>query len=213
MSRRILAGGLVIVLMAALAGCATESGSSYDPARSTGAGALGGAAVGAALGSIIGAATGSAATGAWVGAAAGGLVGGVGGFLYAQHQNNQIRSAQMAQQSYGYSPSRGNIVAVEQASVSPSRVRPGEPVKMDVTYTVLTPENQPTTATIIREVAVGGRQIVQPYQVTASNPNGTYSDSAQLTLPKDAPRGSYTVVTKVMTDKAMDQRNAMFTVE
>jgi len=211
MSKKVMAGFLVVMFVCALSGCATESG--YDPARSTGAGALGGAAVGAALGSIIGAATGSASTGAWVGAAAGGLVGGVGGFLYAQHQNNQIRNAQMAQQTYGYSPGRGNIVAVEQTAVSPSRVRPGDQVKLDVTYTLLTPENQTSTATIIREVTTGGRQVVQPYQVTATNPNGTYSDTAMLTLPKEAPRGSYMVVTKVMTDRAMDQRSASFTVE
>src|SRR4030043_1631243 len=103
MARKFLVIAMVLIFGAGLAGCATESGY-YDPGRSAGAGALGGAATGAALGAIIGAATGSPATGAWVGAATGAVVGGVGGYLYAQHQNNQTRPAAMAAQTHQYTP-------------------------------------------------------------------------------------------------------------
>ncbi|MBI4795160.1 MAG: hypothetical protein HY790_04850 [Deltaproteobacteria bacterium] len=119
MARKFLVIAMVLIFGAALAGCATESGY-YDPGRSAGAGALGGAATGAALGAIIGAATGAPATGAWVGAAAGGLLGGVGGYLYAEHRNSQMRSAQAAAQSYNYSPDRGALVDVNRVYVNPS---------------------------------------------------------------------------------------------
>ena len=65
MTRKWLAIASVVLLVVSLAGCVTDSGY-YDPARSAGAGALGGAATGAAVGSIIGAASGHAGTGAWV---------------------------------------------------------------------------------------------------------------------------------------------------
>lgn len=212
MVKRLLVCLLVPLLLLSLVGCATDSGY-YDPARSTAAGTLGGAAVGSALGSIIGAAVGHAGTGAWVGAAAGGLLGGVSGYLYAQHQNNQVRNAQAAQQAYNYNPSRGTVISIDQVTVSPQRVRAGSQLSMNTTYTILTPENQTNTVTIFRDVTSGGRQVVQPYQVTASNPNGTFSDTASLTLPKDAPRGSYTVITRVMTDRGGDEKSTFFTVE
>ena len=88
MSRKILTLALVVIFGLSLVGCMEESGY-YSPERSAGAGALGGAATGAALGAIIGAATGSPATGAWIGAASGALVGGVGGYLYAEHQEQR----------------------------------------------------------------------------------------------------------------------------
>jgi hypothetical protein len=202
---------LAVLFLISLVGCATDSGS-YDPARSTAAGTLGGAAVGAALGSIIGAAAGAPGTGAWVGAAAGGLLGGVSGYLYANHQNRQMRNAQAAQQTYGYTPSQGNVLTLEQVSVSPQRLRAGEQLRMDATYTLLTPENQPTSVTIVREVYSGGTQVVQPYQVSATNPNGTFSDSAVLTLPQGSPAGSYTVVTRVMTNRGSAEKTASFSV-
>ena len=188
MARKIVAIAMVFVWLAALGGCATNG--YYDPARSTGAGALGGAVTGAALGSIIGAATGSAATGAWVGAAAGAVAGGVGGYLYAQHMNNQTRSAQAAAQAYNYSPARGNVVDIEKADVTPARARAGQQVNMVMAYTFLTPENAPVSATLGREVRFGGATVGQPYQVQVSNSNGTYVDQVAFTVPNNASPGT-----------------------
>jgi hypothetical protein len=209
MARKILAIALVLILGVTLAGCATDG--YYDPARSAGAGALGGAATGAALGAIIGVATGSPATGAWVGAAAGGLVGAVGGYLYAEHKNSEARSRQAAAQSYGYTASGGNVVAIDNAVVAPSVVGPGQQVNLGMTYTILTPENYPVTVTLYREVRLGGSLVGQPYQTQVSNANGTFADSVAYNTPT-AP-GTYAVVSRVITNVGSAEKISYFTVQ
>jgi len=212
MARRLLALAVIVIFSISLAGCVTESGY-YSPERSAGAGALGGAATGAALGAIIGAATGSPATGAWVGAAAGGLVGAVGGYLYAEHRNSQVRSSQAAAQAYNYNPSQGNMVRIDNAVASPSTVAPGQQVNLGMTYTLLSPSNQPVSVTLVREVRYGGSLVGQPYQTTVSNYNGTFSDSVAYALPGNASRGSYTVTERVVSSYGSDQRDAYFSVQ
>jgi hypothetical protein len=197
-------------LVGSLAGCATNG--YYDPARSTGAGALGGAATGAAVGSIIGAATGSPATGAWVGAAAGGVLGAVGGYLYAEHRNSQARSSQAAAQAYNYTPTQGNVVSIDRVDVNPSRVGAGQQVQLGMTYTILTPDNRPAAVTLVREVRLGGNMVGQPYQTTVNNANGTYSDQVAYSLPGNATRGTYTVTSRINSNYGSDQRDGSFTV-
>jgi hypothetical protein len=211
MNRRWLAMGLAIFLALSLVGCATESGY-YSPGQSAGAGALGGAATGAAIGSIIGAATGSAATGAWVGAAAGGLLGGVGGYLYAEHRNSEIRSAQATAQANNYQ-GQGNMVSVDSVSASPSTVAPGGTVNLGMTYSILTPANAPMSVNLVREVRLNGQMVGTPYQTTVSNANGTYSDNINYALPNNAARGTYTVTSRVMSSAGTSQRDALFTVQ
>ncbi|MBI4644373.1 MAG: hypothetical protein HY743_11775 [Deltaproteobacteria bacterium] len=211
MARKFLVIAMVLIFGAALAGCATESGY-YDPGRSAGAGALGGAATGAALGAIIGAATGAPATGAWVGAAAGGLLGGVGGYLYAEHRNSQMRSAQAAAQSYNYSPDRGALVDVNRVYVNPSQVRPGGQVSLGMDYTILTPNNVPVASTLYREIRLGGATLGQPYQTQVTNSNGTYTDQVNYGLPSNAQPGNYTVISRVMNQYGSAEKVAYFSV-
>jgi hypothetical protein len=212
MSRRILALAMVVIFGMSLAGCQTESGY-YDPGRSAGAGALGGAATGAALGAIIGAATGSAATGAWIGAAAGAAIGGVGGYLYAEHKNNEIRDQQAAAAEYNYQPSQGNVVNIDQASANPSVVGPGQQVNLGIQYTILTPDNVPVSVNLVREVRFQGQMLGQPYQTTVSNANGTFSDSVAYSLPSNASPGNYTVTSRMVSSSGSSQKDANFTVQ
>jgi hypothetical protein len=210
MARKLLTLALVIIFTITIGGCVTESGY-YSPERSAGAGALGGAATGAALGAIIGAATGSPATGAWVGAAAGGLVGAVGGYLYAEHRNSEIRSRAAAAQSYSYSPARGNVVAIDYATVTPAVAGPGQQVNLGMTYTILTPDNYPVTVTLYREVRMGGGLVGQPYQTQVSNANGTFTDSVAYNTPTT--RGTYAVVSRVITNYGSAERVSYFSVQ
>ena len=211
MTRKVLATTLVLIFMTSLFGCATGGGY-YDPGRSTAAGALGGAAAGAALGSIIGAATGSPATGAWVGAATGAIAGGLGGYLYSAHQNKKAYDAHTAARNYNYNPSQGNVVKIDSASVSPSSVNPGQQVNMQMTYTLLNPNNVPTTVTISRQITKDGVAVGQPYQTQVSNSNGTYSDQVGYTLPTNASPGNYTVTSRITSSYGSDQETSSFTV-
>lgn len=211
MARKILAAAMVVILGAALAGCATNG--YYDPARSAGAGALGGAATGAALGAIIGAATGSPATGAWVGAAAGAVAGGLGGYLYAEHRNSQARSAAAAAQAYNYSPAQGTMLNIDRSDVYPGRVRPGQQVNLAMNYTILTPGNQPVSATLYREVRLGGTLVGQPYQTQVTNYNGSYADQVAYRMPSNATPGTYTVVSRLVTGYGSRESTSYFIVE
>ena len=211
MTRKWLAIACVVLFAVSLAGCATESGY-YDPARSAGAGALGGAATGAALGAIIGAASGNAATGAWVGAAAGGVLGGVGGALYASHRNSEISSAQAAAQANNYQ-GQGNVVNVDNVMASPTVARPGQPITLGVNYTILTPDNTPVSATLVREIRYQGNLVGSPYQTTVTNSNGTFQDSVTYSLPNNATPGVYTVITRLQSNYGTSQREASFTVQ
>jgi hypothetical protein len=210
MVRKSLVVGLIFIFIGSLAGCATDG--TYDPGRSAGAGALGGAATGAAIGSIVGAATGHAGTGAWVGAAAGGVAGAVGGYLYAEHRNSQARSSQSAAQAYNYTPTQGNVVSIDRVEVNPSTVRPGQQVQLGMTYTILTPDNQPVAVTLVREVRFGGSTVGQPYQTTVNNANGTYSDQVSYALPGNATPGTYTVTSRINSTYGNAQRDGSFTI-
>ncbi|MBU4448024.1 MAG: hypothetical protein KKD99_05510 [Proteobacteria bacterium] len=201
---------LISIFIGSLAGCATDG--TYDPGRSAGAGALGGAATGAAIGSIVGAATGHAGTGAWVGAAAGGVAGAVGGFLYAEHRSSQARSSQAAAQSYNYTPAQGNVVSIDRVDANPSTVRPGQQVQLGMTYTILTPDNNPVAVTLVREVRFGGSTVGQPYQTTVNNQNGTFTDQVAYSLPGNATRGTYTVTSRINSTYGSTQRDGSFTV-
>jgi len=211
MARKFLVIAMVLIFGAGLAGCATESGY-YDPGRSAGAGALGGAATGAALGAIIGVATGSPATGAWIGAASGAVVGAVGGYLYAEHRNSQMSSAQAAAQSYNYSPAQGSLVDVNRVYVNPTQVRAGQQVNLAMEYTILTPDNAPVSSTLYREIRLGGSTVGQPYQTQVTNSNGTYTDQVNYALPGNAPPGNYTVISRVMNGYGTAEKVAYFNV-
>ncbi len=211
MTRKWLAVACVVLLAVSLAGCVTDSGY-YDPARSAGAGALGGAATGAAIGSIIGAASGHAGTGAWVGAAAGGVLGGVGGAVYAAHRNSEVRSAQAAAQANNYQ-GQGNVVNVDNVVASPSMARPGQQIVLGVDYTILTPDNVPVSATLVREIRYQGNPVGSPYQTTVTNSNGTFQDNVTYSLPNNATPGVYTVITRLQSNYGTSQREASFTVQ
>ena len=210
MVRKSLMVVLICIFIGSLAGCATNG--TYDPARSAGAGALGGAATGAAIGSIVGAGTGHAATGAWVGAAAGGVAGALGGYLYAEHRNSQARSSQAAAQAYNYTPTQGNVVSIDRVDANPSTVGPGQQVQLGMTYTILTPDNQPVAVTLVREVRFGGSTVGQPYQTTVNNANGTYTDQVAYSLPGNATPGTYTVPSRITSTYGNAQRDGNFTV-
>lgn len=210
MVRKSLMVALISILIGFLGGCATNG--TYDPGRSAGAGALGGAATGAAVGSIVGAATGHAGTGAWVGAAAGGVLGAVGGYLYAEHRNSQARSSQAAAQAYNYTPAQGNVVSIDRVEANPSTVGVGQQVQLGMTYTILTPDNQPVAVTLVREVRLGGNMVGQPYQTTVNNANGTYTDQVAYSLPGNATRGTYTVTSRISSSYGSTQRDGNFTV-
>ncbi|MCJ7818575.1 MAG: hypothetical protein MUP25_02000, partial [Syntrophales bacterium] len=144
--------------------------------------------------------------------AAGGVLGGVGGALYASHRNNEIRTGEAAAQANNYQ-GQGNVVSVDRASASPGMARPGQQVNLGVDYTILTPDNQPVSASLVREVRYQGNMMGSPYQTTVTNTNGGYNDNVTYSLPNNATPGVYTVVTRLSSNYGTSQREASFSVQ
>jgi hypothetical protein len=212
MRHKIMAVALVVMMGVALAGCQTQSGY-YDPGASAAGGMLGGAATGAALGAIIGAATGNPGTGAWIGAASGAGVGALGGSIYAREQNLARAQAAPGPPSPGYDPGMGNVVAIDQATVDPPRVQPGGQMMLTMNYRVMTPQNQPVSVQLVREISKDGQMIDQPYQEPRQVQNGSHAARVAYNLPASVPPGSYVATFRIVSSLGSTEKSVPFYVQ
>jgi len=105
------------------------------------------------------------------------------------------------------------VVSVDRATASPGVVGRGQQVMLGVDYTILTPDNAPVSATLMREVRYGGSLVGSPYQTTVTNTNGSYNDTVTYSLPSNATPGVYTVITRLSSNYGTSQRDASFTVQ
>jgi hypothetical protein len=172
---------------------------------------------GAAVGTGAGAATGAVA-GALIGKGAGavilgGLLGGLAGGLIGHYAYDVPRSREETARVYRYHPSEGTILTIENATVYPHAVYPGEVVDLKVTYAVLTPSpDAEVDITEIREITHHGELVGNP-EIRVIRPGGTYSSIVPLHLPPNARRGEYRVKTIVESSSAKDTREIYFTVK
>lgn len=172
-------------------------------------GAATGAGIGAAAGAVLGAVVGEDAKSAVLGGLIGALVGGVVGHYYY----DQKRTGTETENQYGYDPSKGPMLKIEDASVVPQVVSPGGKVDLSLTYAVLTPSTVTQLAlTERREIKYNGTLVGNP-EVNVSRTAGTYTASIPLTLPADAKKGLYIVTFTVKSDKLSDQIQSSFTVK
>jgi hypothetical protein len=172
---------------------------------------------GAAVGAGAGAATGAVA-GALIGKGAGavilgGVLGGLAGGLIGHYAYDVPRSREETARVYGYQPSQGTILTIENATVYPQVVYPGSIVDLKVTYAVLTPSpDMEIDLTEIRQITHDGELVGNP-EVRVIRAGGTYSSTVPLHLPPNARRGEYRVRTTVESSYAKDTRETFFTVE
>ena len=171
-------------------------------------GAAKGAAVGAAAGAVLGAVMGGDAKSAVVGGLIGGLVGGVIGHYYEDQKKTGADTAR----KHNYDPAKGPLLKIEEASVIPQTVGPGDKLEMRMTYAVLTPQEESQMEIIEkREIRLNGELVGNP-EVKVSRKRGTYSSSIPLTLPETAQKGLYVIVSTIQADKLSDTIQTAFTV-
>jgi surface antigen len=203
-SARGTAGALVLVLAAGvpLSGCETAREAVRDRERTAiGAGA------GAAAGGVAGGAIGGDAKGVVVGGLLGALAGGAIGY----YLDRQEQTRAQATQQVAYTPAQGTVLRVEQVGARPERVASGQTVNIETTYTVLTPTEQAVTVRETRELRHDGMLVANPTtQVTRGN--GTFTSALPITLPPDAPRGAYEVLTSVAVGDRVSRGATSFTV-
>ena len=206
--RKITAGVVALSLSASLflAGCATVP----EEQRGKAEGGTIGAAAGAVLGGVIGSQSGNTGKGIVLGA----LLGGLSGALIGDYYYDQKKTSQQTTQTYGYTPSQGTLVRVEQTKVSPSVAKPGERINLESTYAVL---DSRASATIpireVREIRSRAGELIGKPEVQVNREGGTYSSSVPIVLPSDAKKGVYVVTTTVEAGNARDTRESTFTIQ
>lgn len=172
-------------------------------------GAAAGAGIGAVAGSVLGAVIGDSKKSAVLGGLIGTLIGGgVGHYYY-----DQKRTGTETIDQYGYDPSKGPMLRIEDASITPQIVSPGDKVDLRMTYAVLISETATSLNLIEKwEIRNDGILVGNP-EVRVTRAAGTYTASIPLMLPADAKKGFYIVTCTVKSDNVSDELKSSFTVK
>jgi outer membrane lipoprotein SlyB len=200
---RIIASLILLVgSVALLNGCETvERAIKDNPKTAAGAG------VGGAGGALIGGLA-SGGTGAVIGGLAGVLAGGVVGNLLDRQQRTRAATAE----TVAYTEEKGNLVRIEEVSLNPQSIRPGETVNINVQYAIITQRGvEPVRVREIRHIYYQGDLVGNPV-VVIERPNGTYWSTLPIRLPETATPGRYDVVVGVEMNGALDRWETRFTI-
>jgi hypothetical protein len=204
MFRKMVSIIVVLTFFAGLAGCATFGEEHKGATTGAGVGAATGAVAGALLGSK-GAKTEMAILGGLAGALAGGLIG--------HYAYDQKRTKDETAQKYNYNASQGPLLRIEDVSVVPATVKPGDTVEMKMTYALLgVGSGKEAAITETREIRYEGEMYGKP-QINSSRADGTYVTSIPLTLPNDAKKGKYSIISTVQSPYASDSKEVSFQVK
>jgi hypothetical protein len=156
-----------------------------------------GAVLGALLGAAAGAAVASAAGGrAWQGAAAGALAGGVIGFLIGHGQDRVHAGRDAAVRAAGYDPAQGYLLRIDQVRFEPQRVPPGGTATLFVRYTLIGPDPAENLVVHSFKGIKYDSKIVMgegPSTFVVGHGGGVVDTSARITIPAQAPAGTYTI--------------------
>lgn len=154
-------------------------------------GALVGAAAGAASAAITG-------RNPWEGAAVGAVAGAVAGFAIGKRQDKLFGSRDEAVRKLDYDPSQGYVMQVDEISFEPANPGPGDELVMTVRYLVVGPNPKETlTIASLTGVKYDGEFVMGdgPADYEVEHGGGIVQSTITLKLPKDAPNGSYALVT------------------
>ena len=196
--------GLILLVggVALLDGCETLERAIKDNPR-TAAGAGAGGAGGAIIGGLAG-----ATEGAVIGGLAGALAGGVIGNLLDRQQRPRAATAE----TVAYTREKGNLVRIEEVSLNPQAVRPGETVNVNVQYAIVTPAGtDPVRVREVRQIFYQGDLVGNPV-VVVERQDGTYWSTLPIKLPPSATPGRYDVVVGVEMNGTLDRWESRFTV-
>ncbi|GAB4484110.1 MAG: lipoprotein [Thermodesulfovibrionales bacterium] len=203
MMKRIISLLTLIVFATSMAGCA-----SMEEHK----GATTGAAIGAGTGAVAGALMGHKGAKTET-AIIGGLVGALVGGLIGHYAYDVKRDRQETARQYNYQSSTRTLVRIEEVSVTPSYIMPGDEIQLKATYAVLAPaDNADISIKETREIFYRDELLGKP-EITVVRRGGTYVSNVPLTLPRNAKRGAYKLVTTVQAGNELDSRESTFFVE
>jgi outer membrane lipoprotein SlyB len=188
--------------MAFLNGCESiERAIKGNPKTAAGAG------VGGAGGALIGGLA-SGGTGALIGGLTGVLAGGVIGHLL----DRQERTRAATSEAIAYTEEKGNVVRIEEVSLNPQSIRPGETVNVNVQYAIVSRGGtEPIRVREIRHIYYQGELVGNPV-VEVQRQDGTYWSTLPIKLPESAAPGRYDVVVGVEMSGTLDRWESRFMV-
>lgn len=149
----------------------------------------------------------------WIsGLIVGGLVGLLAGGVIGHVFDRQERTREGTAQTLGYTPDQGDVVRIEEVSVNPQAVRPGETVNVSMQYMMITPQGSaPVRVREVRQLYYRGQLVGHPV-LEIDRVDGTYWSTLPITLPAAAEPGRYEVVVSIELNKTLDRRETHFTV-
>lgn len=218
---RLVASALILSL---IAGCATapsgggmrQAGNPPPPASasddpcSVGSSALAGAVAGALLGALI-----DGKRGAVKGAAVGGIAGAIG-CVAINSQSRQTKTAAQSDKEYvtarGALPPEPQVVSYVQR-LSNNVVQRGQPMRINTTVELV--NGSKTQITEVREELVVYDTHGEPFKTKAkpltNRSGGRFENSFELSLPEQAPQGTYTLKTNLYINNKLMARRDMST--
>jgi hypothetical protein len=158
------------------------------------------ALVGAMIGTLVGAAGAAFAGGngddIMKGALAGGVIGAIAGFAVGKHQDKVFAGRDQAVREAGYDASQGYIARVDEVSFDPPQPKPGQTATLYIRYLVLGPDpNESIHVKVFRGLKYGEDYIfgAGPNAFTVPNGGGVIESTIEITLPKKATEGTYSL--------------------
>jgi hypothetical protein len=110
---------------------------------------------------------------------------------------SRLKSSAEVYLAHQYQSEHGIVLKVERGATAPSSLRPGSPVVLAVTYTILAPPEVPPLVVKETRTIRFGDQDLRRLEKTVTVGPGTYSSEHRLLVPPDAAEGPYTVTTTI----------------
>lgn len=165
-----------------------------------------GAAIGALAGGVLGATVGNRDS-----AALGAVLGAVAGAIIANYIDKQNATRAEAARKYSYD-ARSDKLEVESATLVPQTVAPGGTVDSTVRYTTLAPSTSQQVRLTETRSLISGQESVDLGRREVLRQQGTHTSTAKVKVPKDLPKGNYTLVTTISDGKNTKTAKSAFQV-
>jgi hypothetical protein len=125
---------------------------------------------------------------------------------------SDIRGGRETAGAYGYKPSDGVRIVIEDVFTQPDIGRPNDFLNLNARYALMTPTDHSwAEITELRELFYGSELVGRP-EAHVALINGTYTTMVRIRLPADVPTGEYRLITTIKTPYAQDSKEIPFTI-
>lgn len=132
---------------------------------------------------------------------------------WSSYSDIRRQEREQAAAQANYCPTSGCVIRLEQVTLTPRRATRGQPVRLSLTYTILTADDIGIPVTISREIFYQGVSLGKTSSRNLRTPNGTFEQAVNFTLPPDSKPGNYTLKTLISTGYGQDEKTLTFQVD